>query len=295
MEPVCPGQPPVPDECRPAAAVGRHNDRVPPDSDTVPAAPGPADAIAAQLPATDRRSWVALVAIALIVLAGVVWTFLGQAPETVRGPGMIVPTGGFVDVGTGVAGVVTELTVRPGDAVQADEVVATLVTADGTTEQVRAPVAGVVSNVVGRQGGATEPGTPLVIMDPESSGNSAVAFLPAEQGARAKAGMTALIALASLPQSQYGYLVGTVESVSLLPTTTERVAALVGGDQRLPDYFMASGPVLEVSIRLNPDPSTATGYAWTTGDGPDVAIATGALAQVAVVLSDSTPWQRITG
>lgn len=255
----------------------------------------PADAIAARLPVTDKRAWSLLIAIALLVLAGVVWAVLGRAPETVRGPGMLVPTDGFVEVGTLVSGRVSELLVNPGDPIRAGQPVAFLTTPDGESQEVRAPVDGSVATVVVRQGGTTESGTPLLTLDPARGGNVAVGFLPAEQGARVRVGMPALVSVASLPQAQYGYLKGTVKAVALLPVTADRVELLTGGNARLPEFFMAAGPVIEVTVTLDPDPSTPTGYAWTTGDGPDADLSTGTLAQVSVVLSDSAPLQRLTG
>ncbi len=258
-----------------------------------PAAAEPADLVAAALPVTDRRTWLLLAAIALVIVAGLVWTVFGRAPETITGPGMIVPTGGFIEIGTELAGTVSDVLVDPGQSVRAGTPVATLITTSGTTLKILASADGVIATIVAKQGGITDPGSPILTLDPDAGGNVAAAFLPAEQGARVRTGMPALVALASLPQSQYGYITGTVTAVSRLPVTADRVMLLVGGNEQLPSYFMSSGLVVEVTVTLDEDPATPTGYAWTIGDGPDTQVTTGTLADVAVVLSDASPFARI--
>lgn len=255
----------------------------------------PGDAIAARLPATDRSGWLMLTAVALLVVAGVLWAVLGRAPETVSGSGMIVPAQGFVDIGTSVSGSVTEVLVRPGQDVSMGQPLATLVTNDGAVERILATVPGTVATIIARQGGTTEPGTPLLTMDPYIGGEVAIGFLPAEQGGEVRVGMPALVAVSAFPQSQHGYITGTVKAVALLPVTPDRIQLLVGGNGELPGYFTSSGPVVEVTVDLDEDADTVSGYAWTTGDGPSGAVLTGELAKVSVVLSDGRPIERIAG
>ena len=254
----------------------------------------PGDAIAARMPATDRRGWAVLAGVALLIAAGVVWAVLGRAPETVSGSGMIVPVGGFVDVGTSLNGSVTEVLVSPGDDVAAGDPVATLKTEDGRVEPILATVSGTVATVVARQGGTTELGTPLLTLDPVTA-DRAVGFLPAAQAGKVRVGMPALVAVSSFPESQDGYITGTVRSVALLPATSARIQLLVGGNDQLPVFFTSSGPVVEVVVSLDTNPANPSGYAWTSGDGPNAEVATGELASVSVVVSDSSPLERIMG
>ena len=263
------------------------------DATQDPGVAEPADLVAAALPVTDRRAWLLLTAVALLIVAGLVWTIFGRAPETISGPGMIVPTGGFVDVGTGLAGTVSDVLVDPGQSVQAGTPLVALLTPSGGTVKILASVDGVIATIVAKQGGITDPGSPILTIDPDAGGNVAVAFLPAEQAARVRTGMPALVALASMPESQYGYITGTITAVSRLPVTADRVMLLVGGNEQLPSYFMSSGLVVEVKVTLDEDPANPTGYEWTIGHGPDTQVTTGTLADVTVVLSDASPFARI--
>lgn len=252
----------------------------------------PADEIAARLPVTDRRGWMVLAAIALLLLAGLLWAVLGRAPETVAGAGMIVPASGFADQGTSVTGSVSGILVRPGDQVEEGQPVATVEADDGTTETVRASASGIVVSVLARPGGTTQPGTPLMLIDPTTT-DVAVGFLPATEGGKVRVGMPALVAVSSFPQAQYGYITGTVRYVGRLPATIERIQLLVGDNDQLPAYVTADGPVIEVAVALDADGDAPSGYAWTIGRGPDAQVPTGNLASVSVVLSDGSPLEQI--
>ena len=253
----------------------------------------PVDEISARLPVTDRRGWAILAAVALLVLAGLLWAIFGSAPETVSGSGMIVPASGFADEGTSVIGSVTQILVHPGDRVEQGQPVATVEAKDGTTEQIRASVDGIVASVEARQGGTTQPGTPLLIIDPTTT-DIAIGFLPAVQGGNVRVGMPALVAVSSFPEAQYGYISGTVKDVGRLPATIERIQLLVGGNDQLPGLVTADGPVIEIAVALETDAETPSGYVWTIGQGPDAEVPTGKLVSVSVVLSDQSPLEQMT-
>jgi len=237
--------------------------------------------------------WLWLIAIGLVVVGGLLWLVVGRAPDSVTGRGMIVPTRGFVEVGTGEGGRVTEILVDPGDTVAADEVVARLVDGSGRPVSISAPVRGVIATVLVRQGSVAI-GSPLMTIDPVDDGNVAVGFLPADQASRVEEGMEATVAIASAPQSEFGSISGTVVQVGVLPTTADRISLLVGGNSQLPAYFLEGGPVVEVTVLLKTDPATSTGYVWTIGYGPAAPVRTGTLADVTVILDNTSLLSRIT-
>lgn len=253
----------------------------------------PVDEISARLPVTDRRGWAILAAVALLVLAGLLWAIFGSAPETVSGSGMIVPASGFAEEGTSITGSVTQILVRPGDRVEKGQSVATVEGKDGASEQIRASVDGIVASVEARLGGTTQPGTPLLIIDPTTT-DIAIGFLPAVQGGKVRVGMPALVAVSSFPEAQYGYISGTVKDVGRLPATIERIQLLVGGNDQLPGLVTADGPVIEIAVALETDAETPSGYVWTIGQGPDAEVPTGKLVSVSVVLSDQSPLEQMT-
>ena len=75
---------------------------------------------------TSSRLWIALVAVLLVIGVSIVWLYTGTIVTTATGEGVIVRSGGVLNVVTRGGGVVLELTVKPGDLVKANQLVATV-------------------------------------------------------------------------------------------------------------------------------------------------------------------------
>jgi HlyD family secretion protein len=75
---------------------------------------------------TSPKSWTALVAVFLLLIAAIVWGFWGSIVTTATGQGVIVRTGGVLNVVTRGGGLVLNLNVKTGEKVKASQVVATI-------------------------------------------------------------------------------------------------------------------------------------------------------------------------
>jgi multidrug efflux pump subunit AcrA (membrane-fusion protein) len=253
----------------------------------------PSAEIAARLPVTDRPSWLILIGLVLLVAAGIAWAVFGAAPDSATGQGMVTPEQGFLEIGTELQGTVETVDVTPGQTIEKGTEVALIRTGDGATVHVRSPIAGTVATVLIRAGGVTDRGTAIATVEPNGSPAVVIGFVPAGPGKRVEPGMPARVALASAPRSQFGTMEGYVTHVSPVPVSPERVILVVGGNVSLAQYFLSGGPVLEVTVALERDPNTPSGYAWTTGDGPPTSVSMGTLAEVSVVISESAPVEQI--
>lgn len=72
---------------------------------------------------TDTKGWWTLAALVALVVAALLWSFVGRIPTTVQGTGILLREGGVFDVQTTAGGQVMELSVVEGQAVQAGEVI----------------------------------------------------------------------------------------------------------------------------------------------------------------------------
>src|SRR5699024_2795527 len=72
----------------------------------------------------DDHGWVALAALGGLLVTGIAWGFLGSIPETVGGLGMLVKSGGVVQVVPETPGRVADVAVAVGDEVHEGQVVA---------------------------------------------------------------------------------------------------------------------------------------------------------------------------
>ena len=57
----------------------------------------------------------------------------------------------------------------------------------------------------------------------------------------------------------------------------------------LVQQFAAQEPTIRVEARLQRDPSTPSGYAWSSSDGPAMRLAAGTTCTASIVLSRSAP------
>jgi multidrug efflux pump subunit AcrA (membrane-fusion protein) len=235
----------------------------------------------------SRPLVITLVSLCLIVLAIFVWAIVGRAPQTVKSTGLLIPAGGYTEVGTRVNGIVASVAVDSGQHVLKGDEIARIERADGTSEPVLSPADATVVEIDAFPGRITSDGDPMAFLQPDDAALVVKAFIPAGEAYTIRPGMEALVSPADAPrQAQYGAILGTLTSLSLTPVSDERVKFIVGGNSTLEEFFLGSGPVVEVKVTLKLDDSTPSGYAWSIGQGPDVEINAGTLSKVTLVVRD---------
>jgi HlyD family secretion protein len=57
----------------------------------------------------------------------------------------------------------------------------------------------------------------------------------------------------------------------------------------LVDLWLRGGPVYEVTVQLQPDPATPSGYRWSSQAGPPRPLSGGTLASADLVLGQQRP------
>ncbi|HET7552759.1 MAG TPA: NHLP bacteriocin system secretion protein [Gemmatimonadaceae bacterium] len=92
---------------------------------------------------TTPKGWVALLALSLLLLTAIVWGCVGRIPETVHGQGILVKSGGVLQVVPSAGGRVTDIAVGVGDLVSAGQIVARVAQPELTAQinQARAKLA----------------------------------------------------------------------------------------------------------------------------------------------------------
>lgn len=70
---------------------------------------------------TNPKGWIALTAFALVILAVVVWSFVGQIPTVVESRGILLHDGGLFNISMATAGTISKIDVHEGDQVRAGQ------------------------------------------------------------------------------------------------------------------------------------------------------------------------------
>jgi multidrug resistance efflux pump len=241
---------------------------------------------------THPRAWLALGAVALLIVVGLAWASFGRLATTASGEGVLLTGGRTLSVAALHEGRLTELLVAPGDRVAAGQRVALVAPAAQATtaagDAVTSPYDGTVSSVQAYPGQFVAAGTDLLTVVPADEPLVATLFLPIDAGKKVRPGQSVQIAPATASPDEYGYLLGTVVSVAETASTPQSMEAVLQ-NAFLVQQFSAGGPVLQVEAELTRDAQTPTGYAWSSSQGPSRPISEGTTCSARVVLSSAAP------
>lgn len=253
---------------------------------------------------TSPRSWLILIGLAAVILAAVLWGFVGNVPRTVSGQSILIQPGGLTRAVATSPGLVVEVTAVPGQEVGRGEVVAWLI--DPTANDpdalleisaspvsdnripVTSPVSGRVLEVLTSPGHALDIGDAVLSLEGTSDAIVAMVYVDDGPGKQVEPGMEVQVSPSIVDKSQYGYIRGTVVSVSEYPVTKLGLMQLLENES-LVDRILDDGPVLQVQVELQRNPSTPSGFQWSSPQGPPYAISHGTLAESTIVIDTQRP------
>lgn len=257
---------------------------------------------------TSPRSWLILVGLAAVVMAAVLWGFVGNVPRTVSGQSILIQPGGLTRAVATSPGLVVEVTAIPGEEVEHGDVVAWLVDpsgsdvddltgasatpAGGSRIAVTSPVAGRVIEVLTSPGHVLDIGDPVISLEGISESVVAMVYVDDGPGKQIEPGMRVQVSPSIVDKSQYGYIRGTVVSVSEYPVTRLGLMQLLENEP-LVDRILDDGPVLQVQVELDTNPSTPSGLQWSSPEGPPYEISHGTLAEANIVIDEQRPIQYV--
>ena len=161
--------------------------------------------------------------------------------------------------------------------------------AEGT--QVVATDAGKVVSRLVDAGQEVRQGAPVLFVELSSRPLQALAFIPL-QGARVRVGMTAQMSPEGITWEEYGYMLGDVIAVTQSPVNPDAMNRVLRNPQ-LVQQFTAAGSVYETRIMLRLDPTTPSGYSWTSRQGPPIRFGSGTLLRVQIPVQEKRPLELV--
>ena len=215
------------------------------------------------------RRWLWLGMALASLAAGVLYCFFGEAPTQVPASGLMLGPTGIDQVDTPLSGTVVSLALAAGQPVGAGQAVGVVEGPDGRQTTVRSRIGGQVLLTLVYPGDVVASGAPFVEVLPTDAHGQAQIFVSALQGYAVHPGMQVRINPVTAPAAQYGSMLGTVRAVSQVPLSSAAISSLVGSNNELAAVVGEYAPALQVQVDLATDPSTPTGYRWTSGRGPD--------------------------
>ncbi len=162
----------------------------------------------------------------------------------------------------------------------------------GENVNVLSPYSGRVLEVLANRGDVVNPGTAILSVEVLSENLQAVLFVPASAGKKVQPGMTVRVTPSTVKREEYGSMLGKVTWVAEFPSTSRGMTRLLG-NEALVTKLMEQGPPIQVNVALERDPSTPTGYRWSSSRGPNLKISSGTLASGDVVVHEDRPFRLV--
>ena len=150
------------------------------------------------------------------------------------------------------------------------------------------PIAGHVTEVKATVGTFVAPGKPVLSIETAGEGLELVLYVPADQGKKITPGMVVQIAPATAKKEEFGTLRGKILEISEFPVSSEGMLAVLQNAQ-LVTRFSAQGAPYAARVKLVPDHTTPSGYAWSGGRGPPTLMSSGTTATAEVTVHTQAP------
>jgi HlyD family secretion protein len=150
------------------------------------------------------------------------------------------------------------------------------------------PIAGHVTEIKATVGTVVAPGRPVVSIAKGGRGLQLMLYIPPEQGKQVTRGMEVRVEPATVKKEEFGSLTGHVRAISEFPISPEGMLAVLGNPE-LVKLFSVAGAPYAVRVALLPDAASPSGYQWSTGKGPQLALSAGTTASAEVTVRTQAP------
>lgn len=282
------------------------------------------------LPITTPIGWIGLIAIGLLLISVAIWSVFGSFTVRADGMGLIMDSGGFVNITHLAGGKVTHIYVREGNKVKKGDIVARMEQADQSAdthmakygaqlaESMRDTVGmvhqyrvkqyqheisrdvisdfdGVIDEVLVREGSVIGRGTPLctVRLTQKRSDMIGVLYVPVDKGKRIEPGQTIQLVPNGVDPQESGSLVGVVRTVSDYPISLQSAEKQLGNPQLAEWILRQEGAVMEVTFGLVKDSSSPSGLLWTSFVGEHKPVTPGSFCMGSVIVERRPPIEKV--
>lgn len=158
--------------------------------------------------------------------------------------------------------------------------------------QIKSPFSGCILELTTSKGSVINEGTRLgaIQVDEASAPLLSVIYFPIGDGKKIQPGMKIQVTPDTVRRERFGGIVGTVSHVSAFPITKEGAARLVGNPEVIENLVSQTGSAIAVQAELDLDPSTPSGYRWSSSRGPaNITISSGTTATARVTVEQRSP------
>ncbi len=157
-----------------------------------------------------------------------------------------------------------------------------------STSKIVSPFSGRIVEVSMETGDVVGAGSRLVTLESEDAPITAMVYIPAAEGKKVRAGMEVYISPTTIRAEEYGFMLGRVEHASDYPVTPEGLRRVLRHQKLIQELTGESAPI-EVRVMLLEDPSTPSGFKWSSSEGPPMKVFSGTICSANVTVETKKP------
>jgi hypothetical protein len=241
---------------------------------------------------TSPLGWLALLTMATLLGSIVAWSIFGSMSEVVSGQGILLGGDSLQEIKANVEGTLERLALTLNESIKEGQVIGTVTDGSGRSAQLVASAGGRIVGVDRKPGDPVKAGETVARIESPVAPIEAIVFVDAATGTRIAADSPARVSPSTVKREEYGFIVGTVQSVSDFPVTAERFSAVTADHSQLRD-LIGQGPKLEMRTTLQADGRTPSGLKWSSSTGPPFRVLSGTRVSVSVVVDRQRPIARV--
>ena len=283
------------------------------------------------LPITTPVSWIALIAVLVLLFSVVLWSIYGAFTVKADGMGLIMDSAGVMNISHIANGKISQLYVRPGMTIKKGDLIAHMEQAtqsadtrmaqygmglassdrdamgrayqydakryqQDVAEDIYSDYDGIVDEVMVDVGTMISAGTPIcsVRITLNREDLTGLLYIPLDKGKRVEPGMTIQLAPNGVDTSQTGFLIGVVRTVSQYPITVQGIQQHLGNAQLAQWILQAqNSSLMEVTFDLVKDENSESGYLWTSQVGEHRPITAGSFCTGSIIIERKPPIEKV--
>ena len=156
------------------------------------------------------------------------------------------------------------------------------------SQTIVSPVAGRVTEIKAALGAVLRVGEPVLSVKSGSETIDGLIYIPPADGKKVTEGMDAIVSPSTVRREEHGAIKARIGSVSAFPVSPQGMVAVLQ-NRNLVESFAKAGPPYSARVFLVPDPSTESGFAWTSPKGSGVELSAGTLIDIEIKVESQAP------
>lgn len=239
---------------------------------------------------SSPMSWIALIGVAIIIVATILWAIFGSIITTISVNAVLVAPANTLAIYSDYSGIISEFFVDSGTHLNAGDKVAEVKINEGEIKTIYATHEGTVSAILFEENSQIYVGTEIARLTPDlKQDNLVVCFVPAFYANQLKTNMAVLLYPTSIDSQKYGHMEAQIAYISEYSINTNNMWYILGNQNLVAEQFVSDGPVISVVCKIKEDSMSKSGYYWSNDNGNELSLSNGTFMTAKIVTDECAP------